>query len=138
MTPEPSTSPAPQSKPVTNRSLHLELLGFFRRQLGGNLIVAMITVGGATLGAWKAVASEARQQADAGVREGVVPVQLEVRDLGRRVDRVEEDVGSMRREVHEVQADIRALYRFQRTGEPQLRLELPAVHFDAGHDGGAP
>ena len=138
MTPEPSTSPAPQSKPVTNRSLHLELLGFFRRQLGGNLIVAMITVGGATLGAWKAVASEARQQADAGVREGVVPVQLEVRDLGRRVERVEEDVGSMRREVHEVQADIRALYRFQRTGEPQLRLELPAVHFDAGHDGGAP
>lgn len=138
MTPEPSTSPAPQSKPVTNRSLHLELLGFFRRQLGGNLIVAMITVGGATLGAWKAVASEARQQADAGVREGVVPVQLEVRDLDRRVERVEEDVGSMRREVHEVQADIRALYRFQRTGEPQLRLELPAVHFDAGHDGGAP
>jgi len=138
MTPEPSTSPAPQSKPVTNRSLHLELLGFFRRQLGGNLIVAMITVGGATLGAWKAVASEARQQADAGVREGVVPVQLQVNDLGRRVERVEEDVGSMRREVHEVQADIRALYRFQRTGEPQLRLELPAVHFDAGHDGGAP
>lgn len=100
--------------------------------------MAMITVGGATLGAWKAVASEARQQADAGVREGVVPVQLEVRDLGRRVERVEDEASSLRREVHEVQADIRALYRFQRTGEPQSRLESPAVHFDAGHDGGAP
>lgn len=138
MTPEPSPPPAPPSKPVTNRSLHLELLGFFRRQLGGNLIVAMITVGGATLGAWKAVASEARQQADAGVREGVVPVQLEVRDLGRRVERVEDEASSLRREVHEVQADIRALYRFQRTGEPQARLEAPAVHFDAGLDGGSP
>lgn len=137
MTPETKNSSAPPSKPVTNRSLHLELLAFFRRQLGGNLIVAAITVGGATLGAWKAVASEARQQADAGVREGVAPVELEVKDLGRRVERVEDDVGSLRREVHEVQADIRALYRFNRTGEPQARLEAPPVHFDAGHDGGA-
>lgn len=137
MTPEPKNSSAQPSKPVTNRSLHLELLAFFRRQLGGNLIVAMITVGGATLGAWKAVASEARQQADAGVREGVAPVQLEVKDLGRRVERVEDDIGSLRREVHEVQADIRALYRFSRTGEPQARLEAPPRHFDAGHDGGA-
>jgi hypothetical protein len=112
-------------QPVTNGFLHGEMLAYFRRQLGGNLIVAAIAVGGATLGAWKAVASEARQQADAGV----LPVRVEVDDLGRRVKRVELEIGDL-----EVQADIRALYRFQRTGEPQPRLETPR---DAGRpDGG--
>lgn len=119
-----STEPKPTptgEQPVTNAGLHHELLAYFRKQLGGNLIVAIIAVGGATLGAWKAVAQEARAQADAGV----VPVTLKVEDLGRRVERVE-------RQVPELQADIRALYRAVMTGAPQPRLEQPALPQDGG------
>ena len=108
-------------QPVTNGSLHLELLAYFRRQFGGNLVVAALGVGGATLGAWRAVAQEARSQADAGV----APVVLKVDDLTRRVDRVE-------KQVPEIQADIRALYRAVMTGTPQERLEHPAAPADGG------
>jgi hypothetical protein len=103
-------------QPVTNGSLHLELLGFFRKQLGGNLVMAALAVGGATLGAWRAVAQEARSQADAGV----APVALRVEDLNRRVESVE-------KQVPEIQADIRALYKAVMTGRPQERLEHPAA-----------
>lgn len=121
---EPTPDPKPTTtgeQPVTAGGLHLELLAYFRRQLGGNLVVAALAIGGATLGAWKAVAQEARNQADAGV----VPVTLKVDDLGRRVERVE-------RQVPEIQADIRALYRAVMTGQAQPRLEVPAVLQDGG------
>lgn len=111
-------------QPVTNGSLHLELLAFFRRQFGGNLVVAALAVGGATLGAWRAVAQEARNQADAGV----LPVALKVDDLERRVVRIEAN-------TTEVQADIRALYKAVMTGRPQERLERPVVA-TPGADGG--
>lgn len=117
-----SETPTPTGEqPVTNGSLHSELLAYFRRQLGGNLVVAALAIGGATLGAWRAVAQEARAQADAGV----VPVALRVEDLSRRVERVE-------RQVPELQADIRALYRAVMTGSPQERLERPPAPTDGG------
>lgn len=120
--PTPETKPTPTGEqPVTNGALHLELLAYFRRQLGGNLVVAALAIGGATLGAWKAVAQEARNQADAGVQ----PVTLKVDDLGRRVERVE-------KQVPEIQADIRALYRAVMTGQAQPRLEVPALPQDGG------
>ncbi len=121
---EPTPDPKPSTtgeQPVTNGALHLELLGYFRRQLGGNLVVAALAIGGATLGAWKAVAEEARNQADTGV----IPVTLKVEDLGRRVERVE-------KQVPEIQADIRALYRAVMTGQAQPRLEVPALPQDGG------
>lgn len=107
--------PTTGEQPVTQRTLHGELLGYFRRQLGGNVVVAMIAIGGATFGAWRAVAGEARAQADAGVQ----PIKLEVDDLSRRVKRIED-------QTVEVQADIRALYKAVMTGRPQERLEHPA------------
>lgn len=133
-TPTPAPTPPEPTAPVTNGSLHTELLTWFRRSFGGSLITALIAAGGSTLVAWRAVASEARAQADAGV----APVRLVVDDFGRRLDRTEHDVANLRLEVHEVQADIRALYRYQRTGEPQARLEAPPKHSDAGTDGGTP
>lgn len=108
-------------QPVTNRTLHGELLAYFRKQLGGNLLIAALAIGGATLGAWKAVAGEARSQADAGV----LPVRLEVEDLSRRVKRVEDQTAA-------VQDDIRALYKAVMTGERQARLEQPAPRVDGG------
>lgn len=113
--------PTTGEQPVTNRTLHGELLAYFRRQLGGNVLVAMIAIGGATFGAWRAVAGEARSQADAGV----LPVKLEVEDLSRRVKRVED-------QTSEVQADIRALYKAVMTGDRQPRLEQPAPRVDGG------
>lgn len=113
--------PVTAEQPVTQRTLHGELLGYFRKQLGGNLFIAALAVGGATLGAWKAVAHEARSQADAGV----LPVTLKVDDLGRRVERVE-------RQVPEIQDDIRALYKAVMTGARQERLERPAAIVDGG------
>lgn len=107
--------PVTAEQPVTNRTLHGELLSYFRRQLGGSLVVAVLAIGGATLGAWRAVASEARTQADAGV----APVVLKVADIERRVENVE-------RQVPEIQADIRALYKAVMTGARQERLEQPA------------
>lgn len=107
-------APATGEQPVTQRTLHGELLAYFRKQFGGNLIIAALAIGGATLGAWQAVAHEARTQADAGV----LPVNLKVQDLDNRVSRVE-------KQVPEIQADIRALYRAVMTGAPQPRLEMP-------------
>lgn len=119
-----STEPKPTptgEQPVTNGALHHEFIAFFRKQFGGNVIALVIVGGGAVLGAWKAVAQEARNQADAGV----VPVTLRVEDLGRRVERVE-------KQVPEIQADIRALYRAVMTGQAQPRLEVPALPQDGG------
>jgi len=113
--------PATGEQPVTQRTLHGEFMSFFRKQFGGNIIALVIVGGGAVLGAWKAVAQEARNQADAGV----VPVTLKVDDLGRRVERVE-------MQVPEIQADIRALYRAVMTGQAQPRLEVPALPQDGG------
>jgi hypothetical protein len=63
----------------------------------------------------------ARKAADAGV----MPVRLEVEDLSRRVERVE-------KQVPEIQADIRALYKAVMTGARQERLEQPAPRADGG------
>jgi hypothetical protein len=122
MVDEPAPSgPTTAEQPVTNRTLHSEFLAFFRRQFGGNVLALVIVGGSAVLGAWRAVAGEARAQADAGV----LPVAIKVEDLDRRVKRVED-------QTVEVQADIRALYKAVMTGRPQERLEQPAPRGDAG------
>lgn len=114
------TEPTPQP-PVTRSFIDHEFVVWFRRSFGGSLITALIAAGGTSLVAWRALAQEARQQADAGV----VPVVLEVRDLERRVARVEV-------QVPEIQQDIRALYRAVMTGAKQERLERPASAPDGG------
>lgn len=113
--------PTTGEQPVTNRTLHGEFISFFRKQFGGNVLALVIIGGGSVVGAWRAVAGEARQQADAGVQ----PIKLEVDDLSRRVKRVED-------QTVEVQADIRALYKAVMTGAPQPRLEQPAPRVDGG------
>ena len=113
--------PATGEQPVTNGFLHSELVTWFRRSFGGSILTAIIAAGGTSLVAWRALAQEARTQADAGV----LPVTLKVDDLERRVVRIESQTG-------EVQADIRALYKAVMTGRPQERLERPAP----AHDGG--
>lgn len=113
--------PVTAEQPVTNRTLHGEFMSFFRKQFGGNVLALVIIGGGSVVGAWRAVAGEARQQADAGV----LPVSLKVEDLSRRVESVE-------RQVPEIQADIRALYKAVMTGDRQPRLEQPAPRVDGG------
>ena len=113
--------PTTGEQPVTNRTLHGEFMSFFRKQFGGNVLALVIIGGGSVVGAWRAVAGEARQQADAGV----LPVTLKVEDLSRRVESVE-------RQVPEIQADIRALYKAVMTGDRQPRLEQPAPRVDGG------
>lgn len=113
--------PVTGEQPVTQRTLHGELLGYFRKQLGGNVVVAVIAIVASTVGAYKAVASEARLQADAGVQ----PMVRKVADIDLRVENLE-------RQVPEIQADIRALYRAVMTGAPQPRLEKPAPAADGG------
>ena len=79
------------------------------------------------LGGYVHLLGEARAQSDAGVTP-----------LSRRLDQLEaahvshvKDAGEaqrlVREQMHEVQMDIRALYRSQRTGERAPRLEKPPV-----------
>jgi hypothetical protein len=133
---------ADDDKQVTNGSLHGEVVSLFRRLLGTQALAVLafgLLTGGTALWAYKALAQEARQQADAGVQS----LRLDVNDMTKRLDRHEKDANqthlelrqelqNVRERVEETQADIRALYRYQRTGLVQPRLE------DAGHDGGVP
>jgi hypothetical protein len=116
--PEPTST---GEQPVTGNGLHDELRRWLGKQFGGSLIAALLAALAVGFGAYKAVAGEAREAADAGIR----PVKLEVDDLGRRVSRVES-------QTIEVQADIRALYKAVMTGRPQERLEHPAPRVDGG------
>lgn len=119
-------APAPQGpttgeQPVTGNSLHDELRRWLGKQFGGSLIAAMLAALAVGFTAYRAVAAEAKDAADAGVH----PVRVEVDDLSRRVKRVED-------QTSEVQADIRALYKAVMTGVPQPRLEAPPAKPDGG------
>ena len=115
----PSTPTGEQ--PVTGNGLHDELRRWLGKQFGGSIIAALIAALAVGFTAWRAVAAEAKDAADAGIH----PVRVEVDDLSRRVKRVED-------QTSEVQADIRALYKAVMTGTPQPRLEAPLARPDGG------
>lgn len=77
-------------------------------------LVAAMTAVGAVFGAYKLLLSEARAEADAGI----APVE-------RRVQVLEQEAKQQREDTHEVQMDIRSLYRAVTTGKKQERLEKP-------------
>lgn len=65
----------------------------------------------------------ARAETDAGVR----PIQAQLDAVSARVEKTERDANNLRADVHEVQADLRSLYKAVMTGERQPRLEVPPV-----------
>ncbi len=89
-----------------------------RRTLNVNDVkttVAMVVVAiGTVFAAYRVVLSEARAQSDAGVSV-----------IERRVTNVEQKQAQQSADLHEVQVDIRELYRSMQTGRPSPRLEAP-------------
>lgn len=103
--------------PVTN--------GELKRALSLNdvkLVAVAITVAvGTAFGAYRVVLGEAKAQTDAGVQV-----------LERRLTTVEQRQQQQAADIHEVQVDIRALYRTITTGERSARLERPPAAVDGG------
>lgn len=140
---QPQQDPG-QKDVVTNTTLHGEVMNLFRRLLGTQALAILIfgaLCAGIVLYAYKAVAEEARSQADAGVsevRRAVEQTARENQETASRLDRHESQAGQthleLRKQLEEVRAqqvetqgDIRALYRFQRYGTPQPRLETNPI-----------
>lgn len=89
---------------------------------GAKLTIAMVVVAvGTAFGAYRVVLGEALAQTDAGM----APIK-------QRVDTLEQQQKELRSDVHEVQTDIRALYKAVMTGRPQERLERPPPSKDGG------
>lgn len=76
--------------------------------------VAVVVAVGTAFGAYRVVLNDARAQTDAGVGE-----------VTRRIVAVEQEQGRLKADIHEVQKDIRALYRTITTGQRSERLESP-------------
>lgn len=80
--------------------------------------IAVVSIGTA-FGAYRVILNDARAQTDAGVAVVVTP-------LGKRVDVLEQGQMQQRADTHELQVDIRELYRVVRDGRRSERLETPA------------
>lgn len=81
----------------------------------------MVAILGGFLGGYVHLVGEARAQADAGIS----PVKS-------RVDQLEAEQKQVRADVHEVQLDVRELYRVITTGRRSERLESPTPPRDGG------
>jgi hypothetical protein len=114
----------PLDEPKTDPSIRV-VKNAMRSELnwqGAKLTIATVVVAvGTAFGAYRVVLSEALAQTDAGV----APVL-------KRVETLERDQKHLSEDVHEVQQDIRSLYRAVMTGRPQERLENPPVTKDGG------
>ena len=78
-------------------------------------IVTILGIAGVLLGAYNHVIGEARAQ-----------TAVVLAPMNTRIEIVEAETKSTKADVHEVQADIRALYKAVMTGVPQPRLESDA------------
>jgi len=89
------------------------------------VVMAIVVAVGTAFGAYRVVLNEARAQTDAGVEE----VKWGQTRLDQRLDQHIKDSGQahqqLKGDMHEVQMDMRALYRAVMTGQPQPRLERP-------------
>jgi hypothetical protein len=128
---------AQEKKPKKER---IATNGDVRKYLGIAVgVLTFITSGGVFAGAqWVVSSAEAKskQTVDAGL-----DVERESRkELARKLDEHIADEMQARRQQaereHNTQLDLRALYRFNRTGERQERLETPPPRPLASTDGG--
>lgn len=91
------------------------------------ILSVVATIIGTTVGAWMLIRSEARAEAKVVTVEvtrrldAVEQAQREHLEDSRRVHQ------QVREDLHEVQADIRDLYKTITTGRPSPRLERPLV-----------
>ena len=119
MTPPPIASPEPEYDGTSTPSgVYRAVEKKFRGEKIFNLAVAGVALLislGTLIGGYNHIISEARAQADAGVQP-----------IDRRVTILEQQQVQTRQDVHEVQVDIRSLYKAVMTGERQNRLEQPA------------
>jgi len=95
------------------------------------VMMAIVVAVGTAFGAYRVVLNEARAQTDAGVEEvkgGQVRLdqrlEMHLRESGQAHQQMKAD-------LHEVQMDIRALYRSMQDGKRSPRLERP-LDPDAG------
>jgi hypothetical protein len=130
MSPVPPPQPSPQvhrddgdpNDPRTITGVYRALDSKFKGEKVFNLVVAVIALVvslGTLIGGYNHIISEARAQSDAGLAAVVPP-------LDKRVVILEQQQQQTREDVHEVQTDIRALYKAVMTGARQDRLEQPA------------
>jgi hypothetical protein len=126
--------------PVTNEQAR-RLFSIHDLRTISSLVVAIVV---GSVGAWMAVAKEARAAADAGVehvdlKTDALARELAVHEMASAATHAElrAAIAADAQVAREVQLDIRALYRRIETGEPQPRLEAPpAVVVVPGPDGG--
>jgi hypothetical protein len=126
-TPRPSPRPPepPDDEPQTDPNIRVVKTAM-RKELnlqGAKLTIATAVVAVSTaFGAYMFIMNQALAQTDAGVGPVV-----------KRVETLEQQQKELRGDVHEVQMDVRALYKAVMTGRPQERLEQPPAVKDGGH-----
>lgn len=99
--------------PVTGKEL--------RRQFKWQDVAVVLAILAGFLGGYRTLLTEARAESDAGVKS-----------LESRVNAVETEQKNVRSDLHEVQLDIRELYRSQHEGRRSERLERPLPPPDGG------
>lgn len=76
------------------------------------------------------------QTVDSRVDAGIVKTELQVEELREKLRQHEAESSEVhtatRADLHEIQADVRALYKALMTGAPQPRLEKPQPQPDGG------
>lgn len=117
-----------ENKPPTLPAVLWQLAGLiFKRE--AMLVVATAAVlvgGGASFTVW------AQGKLDGGVAPVREELRQHVREENARHDQEEQRYTQVKDDLHEVQMDIRALYRAVQTGMPQPRLEKPPPSVDGG------
>lgn len=102
----------------------------FKREAALFFLLAVVLVaGGASFTVW------AQNQLDAGVAPVREELHMHMKAEEQRHAVEEQRYRQVKEDLHEVQMDIRALYRAVQTGRPQARLEEPLP--PVSHDGGA-
>lgn len=117
---------------LSMKGLVSELL---RRLLGREVLMLLavcIFVAGVTLYGTRALGQTVDDRVDAGLRHterqvGELQIQFDT-----HVKDAAEEKRQLKADLHEVQMDIRALYRAMQTGERQPRLERPLPQVDGG------
>ncbi len=104
----------------------------FRINEAFTLVVSML-VGLAALWMGQYIfVSQARAAAKEVADSGIEQMKSEVQAAKLRLDQVEQAQKEVKSDLHEVQVDIRELYRSSRTGQKSERLEKPAPVKDGG------
>lgn len=120
-----------ENKPPTLPAVLWQLAGLiFKREAMLVVVTAAVLVaGGASFTVW------AQSKLDGGVAPVRDELRQHVAEENARHAEEAQRYRQVKEDLHEVQMDIRALYRYQQTGLPQPRLEalLPS-----SSDGGAP